>query len=229
MSSPIAYVPIHKRSPSGSSITSMTSAITTPVLSYTRDELLALAPSASTSHTTDAEPEHTYIHHQPHQGWATLNTTMRRYLRLSCPEIVMNRKMRKAVEYQHFQHRTSGCAQSPSAHSDHSSTSSRTRSQSPSARSLSSESPASPRRERRKSDSREAKPPVVAVPEPAVRAPSTTPTIVKKRAPVRRIRPSGTRARYNSFTAFHRQLAGAGADTEWRRGVTLAPQTVAAC
>lgn len=210
MSSPVErYVPFHKRSPSSSS----TSSTATPVLTYTPDELFALAPSTLNLHHSESStqhhtPEHTYMHLQPHQGWAELNNVMRGYLRLSCPEIVMNRKMRKSVEYQHFQARTSSHTKSP--------TSQRTRSRSPSSRSSASGSPRTKPME------------VDPVPVPIVVRPTTiksVPASIKKRPQSRRTRPTAStaRTRMNGFNIFHKQLAGAAVDSQWRKVVIPLP------
>lgn len=204
------YVPVHKRSPSASR--------TAHPLTYSRDELLALAPSTSWSHpeALSSSPEqfhHLQQHVEPHQGWAQAHEAMRTYLRVVCPDIVLNRKMRKSLQYhQHQQHQQQRVAPSP-AKQQH------LRPLSPASSSTSSDEPK--HHERR---------PVKRSEQPTQQqAPSrpATPSSFKRVTP-RRNRPAARTnsrtARLSGFTAFHKQLSGvaAAAEADWR---TVRPVT----
>ncbi|EAU82667.1 hypothetical protein CC1G_08824 [Coprinopsis cinerea okayama7 len=103
------YVPVHRRSSSSSSSRSSNGSYI-----YSREALLALAPpshthGADSSVTTPASTRPSSPHdnaapHDIHRGWAKLNEAMRAYLRATCPEIAMNRKMRKSLEFHDYQH-----------------------------------------------------------------------------------------------------------------------------
>lgn len=96
------YVPVHRRTGSASS----SSSVAHPYI-YSVDALLALAPP-SHIHGTDAHSPSSSPNTKSgqdaelHQGWTNLNTAYRNYLRAACPEIAMNRKMRKALEFHQF-------------------------------------------------------------------------------------------------------------------------------
>lgn len=274
VSAPV-YVPTHKRNPSSSSTMSsskfrflscplhreLTALIAPSPLVYTRDELLSMAPSTSSSHShspssspshsTSAFPasfehlEHTYAHPQPHQGWLNLNTAMRRYLRLACPEIVMNRKMRKAVEYAQFQHRLNESAKSPTRREHQRSLSGESgRSSSPASQKQrgadrKGERASSPLRQSAiapEEQQHESKPEPTnnSAPVPTTATRSSAPSKSGKRPMPRRTpstraarstRATSSRARYNSFALFHRQLAGHAAgstESSWRKPVVEA-------
>jgi hypothetical protein len=220
------YVPVHKRSPSASRTGEYPLILTNktcpdirpsaPPLNYSRDELLALAPSTSWSHpeALSSSPEqfhHLQQHVEPHQGWARAHEAMRDYLRLACPEIVLNRKMRKSLQYhQHQQHQ-----QQQRVGASH------PRPLSPASSSTSSDEP-----EHR---------PVKRFEQPAqqqVQVPSrpATPSSFKRVTP-RRNRPAartnGRTARLNGFNAFHKQLPAPAAEADWRT-VTRRPVVTSA-
>ena len=97
------YVPVHRRTGSTPS-SSRPSSVAHPYI-YSVDALLALAPP-SHIHGTDAHSPSSSPtksgQEEPHQGWANLNAAFRNYLRAVSPEIAMNRKMRKALEFHQF-------------------------------------------------------------------------------------------------------------------------------
>ncbi|KAH6902830.1 hypothetical protein BKA70DRAFT_1404641 [Coprinopsis sp. MPI-PUGE-AT-0042] len=94
------YVPVHRRT--GSTPSSSNGAH--PYI-YSMDSLLALAPPSHIHGTDGHSPSSSPTkagQEEPHQGWVNLNAAMRSYLRAACPEIAMNRKMRKALEFHQF-------------------------------------------------------------------------------------------------------------------------------
>ncbi|TEB23740.1 hypothetical protein FA13DRAFT_1739722 [Coprinellus micaceus] len=229
VSAPV-YIPRHKRTSSSSSTSSSTHPLT-----YSRDELLSMAPSTSTStpssspsssfHDHSEHLEHTYAHplgpspdHPDAQGWLALNTAMRSYLRQACPEIVMNRKMRKAVEFASFQHRANSSASKREASSERRGTESKPKQgRAPSPLHESTNAP-----EEQDAETESTPAPTIV---PSARSQSKRPPprrTPSNRAP-RTPRTANTRTRYNSFALFHRQLGGHGAGSEdsWRRPVEV--------
>jgi len=210
------YVPVHRRSPSASS--SMSSLLlddaaradsisASPVTTYSRDELLALMPDAS-SHSL--EPH--YIHqHQASEGWTHLNNAIKDVIKTTCPEIVLNRKTRKALEYQTIQSKRS-----------HSHTHTKSESQRSPAR-----RPPSPSSSTTSLEDD--------VPAKQVQAPSSTPAPTSRSlTPCKRTGPRAAsrrrptpRTRHNGFMLFHKQIAtGSATESDWRRP-TVAPAVIA--
>jgi len=177
---------------------------------YSIEDLLAMAPPSYVhgvegTHSPSSSPKTTSFHgpstsSEPHQGWANLNAAMRTYLRTACPEIAMNRKMRKSIEFHHVQHVRA--AQRP-------------RSSSPNNR-RPAEAP--------KSDDG------FEVVQPHRRTPRTPPpaeATKRLRSPTaRRSRPTNSRARHAHFTQLHLSANAAG-DGDWRtvtrHGIVPAP------
>lgn len=124
-SSPV-YIPVHRRTGSTPSSSRPSSGMLLPVNGfgrrsnydtiaqpyiYSMGSLLALAPPSHIHGTDFHSPSSSPTkagQEEPHQGWVNLNAAMRNYLRVACPEIALNRKMRKALEFHQFhQHRMS--------------------------------------------------------------------------------------------------------------------------
>ncbi|KAJ2928334.1 hypothetical protein H1R20_g8764, partial [Candolleomyces eurysporus] len=214
------YVPVHKRSASASragenpSLHPVIEGVLTfgppvPVLTYSRDELLALAPSTSWSQPEALSSSPEQFHHlqqqvEPHQGWGQAHEAMRDYLRVVCPDIVLNRKMRKSLQFhQHQHHQQQRVAASPAKQHPR---------------------PLSPASSSTSSDERqyhERRPAAVQPSQQQVPSRPATPSSFKRVTP-RRNRPAARTnsrtARFNGFTAFHKQLSGvaAAAEADWR-------------
>ena len=168
--------------------------------------MLALAPPTSWSHpeALSSSPEqfhHLQQHVEPHQGWARAHEAMRDYLRLACPDIVLNRRMRKSLQFHQHQQQKAGHQRPVSPSSSHSSSS--------------DESEHRPVKQFEQPTQQQQQ-------QQPVQVPSRPATPSFKRVTPRRNRPAArmnTRtARLNGFNAFHKQLpvAPAAAEGDWR-------------
>ncbi|TFK28970.1 hypothetical protein FA15DRAFT_664620 [Coprinopsis marcescibilis] len=212
------YVPVHRRNSSAS-----TRPLNVPnPLVYSREALLLLAPPTHThgvnstpnSPNANATFEAASTNSEPHLGWERLNEAMRNYLRATCPEIAMNRKMRKSLEYHFIQHRAA-----TRQHNDNDGRRSRSRE---SSRHSSSSPSSSPTTEELPST------PIKLAPAPksnrlqlpaAAAVPTTAEALKRSRSPTpRRVRHTNSRTRHANFTQLNRNAAvlASGKEGNWR-------------